>query len=204
MELRDRIIAEASLLFFNKGIKSVTMSTIANELGISKRTLYEVFKDKEDLLEICINDRLERIEKEMQTLFDNSDNVIDTLMRIYAKHLQSAQNVNKSVLYDLKKYHAHIYKAIENRQKESIHTLIPLLKRGVEQGLIRDDINFEIIIWLVKSQFKTLMDNDFIPTDKYSTNEFIRAIILNFMRGISTPSGSKKIDSIVGELKRSE
>jgi AcrR family transcriptional regulator len=200
MELKNRIIEEASLLFFNKGVKSMTMSDIANELGISKRTLYEVFRDKEELLEICVNAHLEKADREIAELSADSDNVIDTLMRIYAKHLQEIKSVNKLVLHDLKKYHSHIYKKIECKQKEGIYMFMPFFNKGIEQGVIRKNVNFEILIWLLKAQFKTLMDDDFIPTDKYSTDEFIRAIILNFIRGIATPLGNEKIDKIVEQL----
>jgi AcrR family transcriptional regulator len=201
MELRDRIIEEASFLFFSNGIKSMTMSDIANELGISKRTLYEVFRDKEELLEKCVNAHMEKADEEMNEIANNSEDVIDTLMRIYAKHLRNMRSVHKTIIHDLKKYHAQIYKKIECKQKEGTYLFAPLLKKGVEQGLIRNDINFEILIWLLKSQFKVLIDDDFIPINKYSIDEFIRAIILNFVRGIATPAGNEKIDKIVEELR---
>jgi AcrR family transcriptional regulator len=204
MDLKDRIVQQASLLFFNKGVKSMTMSDIANELGISKRTLYEVFRDKEELLESCISAHLSKADKEIKALADNSEDVIDTMMRMYARHLNEMQSVNKSVLHDLKKYYSHIYKRIESRQKEGIYRLLPLLNKGVKQGLIRTDVNFEIILWLVKSQFKALMDDDYFPTDKYSTNEFVQTIMLNFIRGIATPSGNEKVDMIMENLGNKE
>ncbi|GHT49613.1 TetR family transcriptional regulator [Bacteroidia bacterium] len=200
MELRDRIIQEASILFFSKGIKSMTMSDIANELGISKRTLYEVFRDKEELLDNCVTTHLEKANTEMEAIATNSENVIDSLMRIYAKHLREVQNVSKTVIHDLKKYHKPIYEKIECRQKEGMGFFAPLFKRGIEQGLIREDANIEIMLWLLKSQFKALMDDEYIPTDKYSTDEFIRVIILNFIRGMATPAGNEKVDSIVETL----
>jgi AcrR family transcriptional regulator len=200
MELKDRIIHEASILFFSKGIKSMTMSDIANEMGISKRTLYEVFRDKEELLDQCVTIHLERADTEMTAIAANSDNVIDSMMRIYAKHLREAQNVSKTVMHDLKKYHKPIYEKIECRQKEGMGFFTPLFKKGIEQGLIRKDVNLEIMLWLLKSQFKALMDDEFIPTDKYSTDEFIRVIILSFIRGIATPLGNEKVDSIVEKL----
>jgi hypothetical protein len=79
---------------------------------------------------------------------------------------------------------------------------MPLFERGREQGLLRNDVNFEIVSWLLKSQFKALMEDEYIPTDKYSADEFIRAIILNFIRGISTPMGNERIDKLIKELNR--
>jgi AcrR family transcriptional regulator len=201
MELKTRILENASELFSKKGIKSMTMSDIANESGISKRTLYEVFHDKEELLEECVNIHINKADKEIKILTDNSENVVDSLMRIYAKHLKEAKSINKSVIHDLKKYHPQIYERVESRQQSGIDKFIPLLHRGVEQGLLRNDVNFEVVLWLLKCQFKTVMEDDYMPTDKYSTEEFIRVIILNFIRGIATPLGSEKIDSVIEKIK---
>ena len=201
MDLRERIIENASTLFFQKGVKSMTMSDIANELGISKRTLYEVFRDKEDLLENCINTHITRADNAIQALLEHSEDVIDSMMRIYALSLDEMRMVNRSVMYDLKKYHSRLYKKVEQNQRDDVYKLLPLLNKGVEQGLIRKDINFEIILWLVKSQFRALMNDDYLPKDKYSLNDFIQAITLNFMRGIATPSGVKKVDDIVEKMQ---
>jgi len=201
MNLKERIIENASTLFFQKGVRSMTMSDIANELGISKRTLYEVFRDKEDLLENCISTHIARADEAILKLADRSDDVIDTMMRMYARHLNELRMVNRLAINDLKKYHFNLYNILEEKQKENVHLLLPLFEKGVKQGLIRSDINFEIILWLVKSQFRALMNDDFFPTEKYSVNEFIRAIILNFMRGIATPSGNEKLDSIIEKLQ---
>ena len=200
MDLKDRIIHESSTLFFNNGIRSMTMSDIANELGISKRTLYEVFRDKEELLEKCVDFHMSKAEEEMDVLVQSSGDVIDTLMRIYAKHLQDVRDVNKSVMHDLKKYHPNIYKKIESRQHEDVGLFTPLFQTGVSEGLIREDLNHEIMFYLLKAQFKALMDDEFIFTNKFSTDEFIRTIILNFVRGIATPLGVNKIDAIIKEL----
>ena len=201
MELRERIIEEASQLFFQNGIKSITMSDIANHLGISKRTLYEVFNDKEDLLEACIESAAQCAEEEMNKLINKSENVIDALMRIYTKHLNDRHKLNKSVVHDLRKYHPRLYKNIERKQKEETSTFVPIFEQGVEQGLLRNDVNFEILIWLLKAQFKMVIDSDFIPTDKYSPEEFVSAIILNFARGIATGKGNELIDEMVTKLK---
>jgi len=200
MDLKERIIENASSLFFQKGVKSMTMSDIANELGISKRTLYEVFRDKEDLLENCINSHIAKADNAIRILTEHSDDVIDTMMRMFARHLNDFKTINRLMIYDLKKYHSNLYKKIEQNQKENDYLFLPLLDKGVKQGLIRNDINFEIILWLVRSQFRALMYDEYFPVNKYSMNEFIQAILLNFMRGIATPLGNGKIDNIINQV----
>jgi len=201
MELKERIIEEASRLFFQNGIKSITMSDIAGHLGISKRTLYEVFEDKEELLEVCIDRSSKLADKKMTELVNESENVIDAMMRIYAEHLNDRYKLNKSVVHDLRKYHPRLYQNIECRQKEDTYKFIPLFEKGVEQGLLRNDINSEILMWLLKAQFRMLMEDDFFPTGKFSIDKFVEAIILNFTRGIATPEGNKLIDETIKKLK---
>ena len=204
MELKDRIIQEASILFFRNGIKSITMSDIANHLGISKRTLYEIFKDKEELLEACIDCQTSSAVKEREEIVSKAKNVIDTMMRVYAQHLNDAHSVHKSLWHDLKKYHPQIYRQIEKKQGDAINDFLPLLERGVEQGLIRNDINHEICVWLIKCQFNSLIEGNLVAHDKYSINQYVRAIILNFTRGIATPKGNELIDDIIKKIKESE
>jgi len=201
MDLKERIIENASILFFQKGVKSMTMSDIANELGISKRTLYEVFRDKEDLLENCISSHITKADNAIRTLTEHSDDVIDTMMRMFARHLSELQTINRLMLYDLKKYHSDLYKKIEQNQKDNDYLFLPLLNKGVEQGLIRNDINFEIILWLVRSQFKALIYDDYFPVNKFQMSEYIQTILLNFIRGIATPAGYEKVDCIIEKLR---
>lgn len=182
----------------------MTMSDIANELGVSKRTLYEVFRDKEELLENCINFHMAKADREVERLATTSENVIDTFMRIYAIHLQEVRDVNKSVIHDLRKYHPNIYRKIECRQQEDVSMFNPLFKKGIAEGLIREDVNYEILLYLLKAQFRVLMDDESIPVNKYSTGEFIQTIILNFVRGIATPLGMEKINAFLGKLKKTE
>ena len=201
MELKERIIENASMLFLRNGIKSMTMSDIANEMGISKRTLYEVFRDKEDLLEECLDYQHTKADKEIKRLTEDSENVIDTLIRLYAQNFHQVFSVSKSLINDLKKYHGHLFRKIEERRKEGIYDFIPLLKKGVEQGLIRNDINFEIMMWLLKTQFNAILDETAVPTGKYSINQFVQAIIQNFLRGIATPLGNERIDRLMEHYK---
>ncbi|MDR3062461.1 MAG: TetR/AcrR family transcriptional regulator [Dysgonamonadaceae bacterium] len=200
MELRDRIVEEASKLFFHNGIKSITMNDIASHMSISKRTLYEIFNDKEELLDDCLERSMAQGDREMEKLINDSHNVIEAMMTIYAKLLTDMHYVNKSLVYDLRKYHPKLYKKIENKQKEGIEQFIPFFEKGVEQGLMENDTNFEVLLWLLKAQFRMLMEGDFFPTDKYPIEEFIRAIILNFTRGIATPRGDKIITESIAKF----
>ena len=201
MELKERIIEEASRLFSQNGIKSITMSDIASHLGISKRTLYEVFRDKEELLEVCIERHAVIVEEEKNNLIQESEHVIDALMRMYSKSLNDSHKVNKSIIHDLRKYHPRLYGNISRKQKEDTEVFIPLFDKGVKQGLLRNDVNSEVLMWILKAQFRVLMEDDFFPDDKFAIDKFVEAIILTFTRGIATSEGHKLIEETMQKIK---
>lgn len=201
MELKERIVENASELFFRNGIRSMTMSDIANGLGISKRTLYEVFRDKEELLEECLNYYHAKADREIEALTRNSDNVIDTMIRLYARNFFQMLEAGKLLINDLKKYYSHLYRKIEKKRNDDVCTFIPLFEKGVAQGLIRDDVNFEVMLWLLKIQFDAVLNGNTIPAGKYSTHQFLQAIIQNFLRGIATPLGNERIDQLMENYK---
>lgn len=201
MELKERIIENASALFFRNGIRSMTMSDIANGLGISKRTLYEVFRDKEELLEECLNYYHAKADREIEQLTRNSDNVIDTMIRLYARNFFQMLEAGKLLVNDLKKYYSHLYRKIEKKRNDDVCIFIPLFEKGVEQGLIRNDVNFEVMLWLLKIQFDAVLNEHTVPTGKYSAHQFLQAIIRNFLRGIATPLGNERIDRLMENYK---
>jgi AcrR family transcriptional regulator len=197
MDLKQRIIEKASVLFFRNGIKSITMSDIAADMGISKRTLYEIFSDKDELLEHCILAHVECSDRELAAITEKSENVIDTLLRFYSTQLSDMWSMARSVVYDLRKYHHELYDRLEVRQHKKISNFIPLFEKGVKQGLIRDDIPFEILLFLLKRQFKTLMEDENLPTDRYTFPDCVNAMTLTFIRGIATQLGNNRIDEII-------
>ncbi|MDR0732644.1 MAG: TetR/AcrR family transcriptional regulator [Dysgonamonadaceae bacterium] len=201
IELKERIIENASALFFRNGVKSMTMSDIANKLGISKRTLYEVFCDKEELLMECIDYYHAKADRKIEQLTRDSENVIDTLIRLYAQNLFQVMDVGKPLMNDLKKYYSHLFRKIEDKRKEDICVFIPLFEKGAEQGLIRQDVNFEILLWMLKVQLDAVLGDDEIPTGRYSVNQFLQTIIQNFIRGIATPLGNERIDRLMENNK---
>ncbi|MDR1517108.1 MAG: TetR/AcrR family transcriptional regulator [Dysgonamonadaceae bacterium] len=202
MEVKQKIVERASALFSRNGIKSITMSDIATETGISKRTLYETFRNKDELLEQCILAHTEYGDAEVDKLVESDTDVIHALMKFHSMQLSDMWSVGRSVVRDLKKYHNDIYKHVEERQKEKIFRFIPLLEKGVKQGLLRDDIPFEILLWLLRRQFKTLMEDETIPMERYPLIDFVHAMTLSFIRGIATPLGIEKIDKIIRDYRQ--
>lgn len=112
-ELRDRIIVKATEAFTAHGIKSITMDDIATSLGISKRTLYEVFEDKETLLrEVLLKNQVDKNEF-LENLLAESTNVLEVILVCFQKSIEMFHKTNKRFFEDLKKYPS-IYNMMKN------------------------------------------------------------------------------------------
>lgn len=194
MDLRERIINDSVKLFFTNGLRAVTMDDVAKEVGISKRTLYEVFSDKEQLLrEVSIYFfKLKRMEEEKH--FRMSVNCIETLMIFYTYALKSFNILNIKFMREMRRFYPSVYELYENESEKNIKIQIEMLEKGQAEGLIREDINVGIASLLTKIQFEMFWNTDVFTMHNFDLREVVRTIIINFVRGIATPTGLEYIE----------
>lgn len=199
VELRDKIIRTAMRAFAANGIKSITMDDIAASLGISKRTLYEVFHDKESLLIECILKDQREVSGFLADVLANSKNVLEVILVCYQRSIERFHNTNKRFFDDLKKYPEVNAMMTRYRQKDSEST-VEFFKKGVSQGIFRDDVNFAIVNLLVHEQLDMLMNTDIC--NEYSFLEVYEAIMFTYIRGISTEKGAKVLEDFIKEYRK--
>lgn len=130
-ELRERIVETAMNAFTSHGIKSITMDDIAASLGISKRTLYEVFSDKESLLKEGILKVQEDRERYIQEIYETSHNVLEVILAVFQKSIEMFQLTNKRFFEDIKKY-PKIYELMKDRRESDSEKTISFFMEGVE------------------------------------------------------------------------
>lgn len=199
VELRGRIITAATEAFTSQGIKSITMDDIAAALGISKRTLYEVFSDKESLLKECILKMQAEREKYLQEVFEHSHNVLEVILTVFQKSIEVFHQTNKRFFEDLKKY-PKVYEIMKNRQDSDSQKTMSFFKTGVEQGIFRSDVNFAIVNLLVREQFDVLLNTDIC--NEYPFIEVYESIMFTYIRGISTEKGAKVLEDFIQEYRK--
>lgn len=201
VELRERIILAAVELFTTNGIKSITMDEIAASLGISKRTLYEVFPDKETLLEECILKSQKDGDIFVKGVIETSSNVLEVLLRCYQWSIERFHATNKKFFEDIKKY-PKAYQLMKNNRSRSSEDTVNFFKEGVKQGIFRDDVNFAIINLLVRDQLDLLMNSDIC--NEYSFLEVYESIMFTFLRGISTEKGARVLEDFICEYRKNQ
>ena len=138
--LKDKILDSAIALFHERGVKAVKMDDIANCLSISKRTLYEIYDNKEDLLFECVKTSFEHSEKELHESVENADNVMDILLRIYRLKMNLLRKTHPSFYCELEKY-PKILEYFEKQDGKRRAQQMDFIKRGIREGYFRNDVN---------------------------------------------------------------
>jgi len=192
-EVKDKIIERAAVLFTESGIKGITMDDLAQYLGMSKRTIYEYFRDKKELINESILYFEEQKEKKTKEIFDSSENMFEALLKLYQESLIDMQKMNKNFIHDIKKYFPEINQRYIQKKEKKIKKTAQFLKEGIELGLIRKDLNVELLSALGE-EVHSLFDNSLIFR-KFSFLDIHRTLFLTFLRGIATDEGLSIIDT---------
>lgn len=198
-ELKERIITTATEAFTSNGIKCITMDDIATTLGISKRTLYEVFADKESLLKECILKVQTDRDRYLQQIFEQSHNVLEVILAVFQKSIEVFHQTNKRFFEDIKKY-PKIYDMMKDRRESDSEKTMSFFLSGVEQGIFRADVNFAIVNLLVREQFDVLMNTDIC--NEYPFIEVYESIMFTYIRGISTEKGAQVLEDFIQEYRK--
>lgn len=196
--LRERVVETAFDAFVSQGIKCVTMDEIANILGISKRTLYEVFADKETLLVDCILKFKKEADTYAKTIYDESTDVLEVLLKCYLYSIEKLHRTNKRFFDDLKKY-PKAHEVLRKHQHQDNENAVAFFTKGVEQGLFRNDVNFAIVNLLAHEQVNMLMNSEVFKA--YPFLEVYESIMFTYIRGISTEKGIRRLDDFILEYR---
>lgn len=198
MELKDRIIEEAIRLFIKFGIRHVTMDDIANNLAISKRTLYEVFKDKNELINTCMLNLMIKQEARYRQLQAESSNVLELMIKNMLDGVQALDKINPVFFSDLKKYYPIVWDQKHREHKEKgLNHIYTQLRKGVNEGFFRKEINLELVAKLFHEQLNLIGDDQIFPKEDYNYSDLFKNLVINFLRGISTQKGIDLIDENV-------
>lgn len=196
METRERIIVESSNLFKRYGIRSITMDQIAENLGISKRTIYEIFSTKDDLLNACITYGMDEKKKTSQEILKNSANILEAFLLHIKKNIEAMNSISPLFMLDAMKFHSKVFKnKMKEREVSAYNHIVDFIKAGKAEGYFRPQINEDIVSKLIIEQFKIIGNDNLFPPDKYSKSEIFENIAVNFLRGIASIKGLGIIDN---------
>lgn len=194
-QLRVCIMETALKKFTQYGIRAVKMDDIASELSISKRTLYEIFKDKEEVLYESINIYNKRRWQYMaEYVSHGKHNVIDIIMEFYRMKINEVRSVNPVFYTDIVKYPTLVQLIKDNKERARVEYLT-FMQRGVREGFLRPDVNYEMIPHMMDAMGLYIVNSKLL--DNYTFEELFSNYFLVSLRGLCTEAGLKVIEETV-------
>lgn len=200
MDLKARIITTTLRMMMQIGVSSMTMDAIARSCGISKRTLYEQFPDKLTLITEALRYDGQLKHERLEKIFKESSNRLDALLNVYAEIRKQVSHTSFALISDIRRLYPSLYTEFESAQSQNNHYLIEVLKKGRNEGLVRDNANLDISVQVLNliihnPEMANLAYHNDLPLVRVLDEVFI-----NFMRSIATIRGIELIDEFITKL----
>lgn len=190
MVIKQRIIGTANHFFSRYGIKAITMDFLAKQLGISKKTIYDFFNDKDDLVLQCVNLRILEHKNQFREIVDNSTNIIAAVYEISLKSQEIYRQTNPLFYLDLERNYPSIYDQLTHKDKFSNDaTIATIIEKGIREDLFIKNINTAIVNIFWQELISFIHHQNELPEGSYQKKELIENILYPFIRGLCTPKG---------------
>ena len=194
MEQKDRIQQKAHDLFMQYGLRSVSMDDIAAALGMSKKTIYQFFSDKDELVDVVVDEELKQTQQDCMFCKSKSANAVEELFLTMQQIHDQLQNMNPMVLYDMQKFHPPAYEKFRKHKNEFLFKMIRNnLERGVKEELYRSEINIDVICKFRLEAMMIPFNIAVFPPGKYNLADVTQETMEHFLYGLTTLKGYKLI-----------
>ncbi|MEJ5993277.1 TetR/AcrR family transcriptional regulator [Pedobacter sp. Du54] len=196
VEVKEYIVEEADKLFCQFGFKSVTMDDIAKHLGMSKKTIYQHFSDKDELVNILIQEKLSAQDCAMDFCASKAQDAVEELFFAITNIHELLSSMNPKLFYDLQKYHPKAWLTFKAFKEENLGKCIQLnLERGIKEGLYRNEIKTDILAQMRLEQVDLLFSQtNHYTMDKYNLVQVMVEITEHFLYGVCNLKGLEKIN----------
>jgi AcrR family transcriptional regulator len=187
---KDRIMEGAAELFFKAGIRSVTMDDIARHLGMSKKTVYMSFNDKDELVQALVSKRLTEDKDQICGVAANAANVMEEMVNMIKCAEDFFSKINPVVIHDMQKYHPESWQMLQKFKADVVvDNLQNIITRGIAEGYVRPEIDARIMARVHILQVETGFNATLFPPGEYHTWKVQMQIIEHFLYGICTTTG---------------
>lgn len=195
--MKQKILIKAAEMYLSLGFKSVTMDDIAAEMGISKKTIYQYYENKSDLILDAALFLFEAINSGIDQIFGLNLNPIEELFEIKNFILNRLNDEKNSPMYQLQKFYPKVYDLLRQKQFEKMDScVLQNIERGVQLGLYRKSIDKEFVARIYFSGMIAIKDKDLFPAEKFKDSELVEKYLEYHLRSISTPEGIKILEQL--------
>ena len=197
MDLKEKILKTSLNLMMRIGPQSVTMDMVARDCGISKRTLYETFPNKHNLISDVIEYNQQQANAKFTQIFEQSSNSFEALMGVYRVAREFIQKTSPVFLTDIKRLYPEVFDEYKAQELNQILSLAKIISKAKEEGLVLPGIKCKIAAYLFTNNMNNLHHMQDFPFPEYSVTEVFDGAFLNFMRGMATTKGQEIIEEHV-------
>lgn len=195
MSTEEKIIKGAEELFFKYGIRSVTMDDIAKHLGMSKKTIYQYYKEKDEIIHKLMMAQIEGHQCTFSECVERSENIVDEVFTMMKNIHEIFSKINPQFIYELQKYYPQTWKLFKDFKEEFIIKMVEKsLEKGKKEGHVRPDVNVKILSRLRMEQVELAMDPAAFSPDKFKILDVQLTLVEHFLYGICTLKGHKLIN----------
>ncbi len=204
MDTKEKILQRTGELFRMMGMKSLTMDFIAADLGISKRTLYELFSDKDSLMLHTIDYMIMESNKRLLDLMKGTENVIEAIFVIIVEQQRQMMESSPVIIEDFQRYIMRLKSSYyDNREKcREFSVSYTLLERGIREGIFREELNIDLVDTFILEMIIMFHSSHALKMMKMTRKEALENIFMPYFRGISTPTGVGLIDMYVLKINK--
>lgn len=171
------------------------MDDIAHELGMSKRTLYQVYKTKKDIVETITIKFLANHEKTYELLIKESKDAVEELLKLMENLNYIFERLNSRTIFDMQRQFPEAWQRFkEHKNSFMLKQIIANLNRGIQEKLFRDNIHVEILARMRLEQLQIALDPMIFPPEEFAIKEIHNQLLLQYLHGITTLKGHKLIN----------
>jgi AcrR family transcriptional regulator len=193
--MRDQILEKSSHMFITLGFKSVTMDDIAAEMAISKKTIYQYFKNKDELVHDASLFVYEKISTGIDCICSLGKNAVEELIDIKDFVNQYLQDEKNAALYQLSKFYPKTFKFIRKKEFEKMQEcVVRNIRNGVIQGLYRKEVNLSFMTRIYFQGVFSIKDIDVFPLDEFESKSLQDLYLDYHLRAMVTIKGLKLLE----------
>jgi AcrR family transcriptional regulator len=194
-ETKDRILHAAVELFMRNGIRSVSMDDIAAQLGMSKKTLYKWFDNKDQIVLAVMQQHLVQEQADCEKCFASGSNALEEMFNLMQWHKQMLSTVHPSIFYDLQKFYPQAWALFEQHKNTFIlQKIIDNMRRGMAEGVYRPDLDVDVLARLRLAEIELIFNPTLFPPRQFDLQRLHTVTVEHFLMGVASLKGHKMIN----------
>ena len=191
-EIRQRIISFAREHFMRVGFSKVTLDEIATELGMSKKTLYKYFEDKEDLLRAGIEENLRKISQEIDAITTSDGSFAEKLAKVMMLIGKQMSRLSRGAMLDMQKFTPELWNQIETFRREQIFNKIgKMISQARRENIFRSHVNEQILTLMIINCVQGILNPEILSQNSFSAEEAFKVIFRTIFEGALTDDARK-------------